>query len=291
MTTLRAWVHDRLVPADQATISVYDQGFRTGEGVFETLRAYGAHVFRLDAHLDRAVTGADALGFDPGPREQLVEAVTRTAAANLEALQGRDSALRLTVSSGAVDPDSPFPGTTTGPPTVVVTSHRLTDDTAAWRDGWRAVTVSLVRELPHVKALSYALALTAKRQARAAGAQEALLVTEAGQVLEGSGSNLFAVLDGRVVTPPLESGLLAGVTRAVVLEVAAQLELDVAQRPLTLEELHRADEAFLTATTREVVPLVAVDDRPVGPGVPGPTTFRIHAGYRAAVEAERSSGA
>lgn len=284
---LQAWVDGRLVPARSATVSAYDRGFRSGEGVFETLRAYGDHVFRLDAHLRRAIAGAEELGFDPGPEGELARAVRTTAAANLAALGGADSALRLTVSAGAIDPDSPFPGAPADGPTVVVTSHRLVLDPAQHRHGIRAVAVPLARELPHVKAVSYLVAVTARRRARAEGAEEALLTTADGHVLEGASTNVFAVIDGALVTPPTGAGLLAGVTRAVVLEVAERRALQVEQRPLPLAELLTADEAFLTATTREVVPLVAVGDHIVGSGQPGPVTAAMLDGYREAVDRER----
>jgi branched-subunit amino acid aminotransferase/4-amino-4-deoxychorismate lyase len=284
---LKAWVDGRLVPAHQATVSAYDRGFRSGEGVFETCRAYGDHVFRLEAHLQRAIAGATELGFAPGPLGELDRAVRRTAAANLAALDGADSALRLTISAGVIDPDSPFPGAPVGGPTVVVTSHRLVLDPAQHRHGVRALAVPLARELPHVKAVSYLVAVTARRRARAAGADEALLTSPDGHVLEGASTNVFAVIDGTIVTPPTDAGLLAGVTRAVVLEVAARQRLEVEVRPLPLAELLAAREAFLTATTREVVPLVGVGDRAIGGGRPGPVTAAILDGYRAEVERER----
>jgi branched-subunit amino acid aminotransferase/4-amino-4-deoxychorismate lyase len=284
---LTAWVNGRLLPAQQATVSAYDRGFRSGEGVFETLRAYGDHVFRLDAHLGRAIAGAAELGFSPGPRGELARAVRRTAEANLPALQGADSALRLTVSAGAIDPGSPFPGAPTGDPTVVVTSHPLVLDPAPQRHGSRAVAVPLARELPHVKAVSYLVAVTAKRRARAEGADEALLTDVDGNVLEGASTNVFAVIGGRLVTPPTDAGLLAGVTRSVVLEVAARVGIPADERPLSLAELVAADEAFLTATTREVIPLVAVGAEPVGSGRPGPVTATVLDGYRAEVDRER----
>ena len=259
---LQVWVDGRLVPADQAVVSVYDRGFRTGEGVFETLRAYGQHVFRLAAHLERARAGAEELGFDPGPTDRLAEAVRATAAANHEALQGADSALRLTISAGLIDPESPVPGRGVGPPTVVVTSHPL----AASTEEASAVTVPLARELPHVKAVSYLVAVTAKRRARDLGADEALLTDGHGHVLEGATSNVFAVVEGTLITPPTGAGLLAGVTRAVVLELAEGLGVPSEERPLTLEELLRADEAFLTSTTRELVALTEVDGRAFGTG-------------------------
>lgn len=286
---LQVWVDGRLVPAGEATVSVYDRGFRSGEGVFETFRAYGDFVFRLDEHLARALTGATELGFDAGPPDRLADAVRQTARANLAALDGRDSALRLTVSAGSIDPDSPFPGRPVGAPTAVVTSHPLALAPDRFERGARAVTVPLARELPHVKAVSYLVAVTARRRAREEGADEALLTTPDGEVLEGAGSNLFAVVGGRLVTPPLDAGLLAGVTRSVVLEVADRLGVPCATAPLSIAQVCDAEEAFLTATTREITPLLAVDGQPIGDGTAGPVTRRLADGYRAIVAEERAA--
>ena len=283
---LQVWVDGELVPADRAVVSVYDRGFRTGEGVFETLRAYGRHVFRLDAHLERARAGATELGFDPGPAAALAHAVQATAAANHEALQGADSALRLTISAGRIDPASPIPGRPVGEPTVVVTSHPLAVGPATAS----AVTLPLARELPHVKAVSYLVAVTAKRQARARGADEALLTDVDGRVLEGASSNVFAVVGGALVTPPAQAGLLMGVTRGVVLELARAEGLRVEERALGVEELRAAQEAFLTSTTRELVPLVEVDGAHLGARAPGEVTDALHRAYVAEVARERAAG-
>ena len=283
---LWVWVDGTLVPADAAVVSVYDRGFRTGEGVFETLRAYGGHVFRLDAHLRRARAGAAELGFDPGPATRLVAAVQQTTDRNLAAFDGADTAVRLTISAGAVEPDSPIPGRPTGTPTVVVTSHPL----APARTSMTAVSVDLARELPHVKAVSYLVAVMARRQAAQRGADEALLTDGAGRVFEGASSNLFVVRDGEVLTPPSDGGLLAGVTRQVVLELAEDAGLGVTERSLDLAEVHGAQEAFLTSTTRELVPLVAVDGRPLGTGAgPGPVTAQLQRAYVDEVRRERDA--
>lgn len=281
---LTAYVDGELVPADRATVSVYDRGFRTGEGVFETLRAHGTAVFRLEDHLRRAAAGAHELGFDPGPLDGLAAAVEATARANVEVL-GDDSALRLTVSAGRIDPDSPIPGRPEGAPTVVVTSHPL----APVPSSVAAVSVPLARELPHVKAVSYLVAVTARRQAAERGAGEALLTDPTGHVLEGAASNLFVVTGGRLVTPPRGAGLLAGVTRQVVLELAAREGIAVEERPLLLREVLAADEAFLTSTTRGLVPLRAVDDAPLPTGDgPGPVTTRLRRAYAEEVEHDRA---
>lgn len=282
---LQAWVDGSLVPATDAAVSVYDRGFRSGEGVFETFRAYGRHVFRLDAHLDRATRGAEVLGFTLD-HDRLAEAVTATAAANLEVLDGEDSVVRLTATPGRLDPDTPFPGEPAGGPTVVVTSHRLVIDPRVHRDGVRAAVVTWSRELPDVKAVSYVAATVAREHARARGADEALLTDGAGCVLEGASSNVFAVVEGALVTPPTSAGLLAGVTRSVVIDAARAAGLTVVERALPLPQLAAADEAFLTATTREVLPLVEIDGSPVADGRPGPVTRRLHAAYRAEVARE-----
>jgi D-amino acid aminotransferase len=285
---LEAWVDGGLVPADEARVSVFDRGFRTGEGVFETFRVYGDHVFRLDAHLARAFEGARVIGFDVGRAADVREACITTARANAARLGGDDSVLRLTLTPGTLDPEAPFPGRPDTGPTVVVTSQRLAVPATLHRDGIAVATVAGGRALPQVKALSYLTATVARQRAADRGAQEALLVdAHTGEVLEGAASNVFAVLDGRLVTPPRDAGLLAGVTRSVVLEVAARLDLEVTEAPLPLDDLHAAAEVLLTATTREVVPVVRVDDTTVGDGRPGPVTHRLHAAFRDEVARER----
>ena len=288
---MTAWVDGELVPLERATVGVLDQGFRTGEGVFETMRAYGHHVFRLGHHLDRATTGAVRLGFEVPPHEQLAHAVHATVHANLEVAP--DLAVRLTVTPGPLDPYAPWPMSSLGQPTVVVTAHALRVSPAMYEHGVRAITVPWQRELADVKSVSHLSATMARRQARALGADEALLCDLDDHVAEGASSNVFAVRDGRVLTPPLGPGLLAGVTRATVLELASQLGIEVDQAPLPLAVLYAADEVFLTASTRELVPVVRVDETAVADGRPGEVTRRLHAAYRDRVreEAERDDGA
>lgn len=281
---LVAWIDGRLVDAQQATVSVYDVGFRSGHGVFETMRAFGDHVFRLEAHLRRAVAGATELGFELDA-DVLHDAVRSTVQANLPVLGGADSAVRLTTSAGTLDSDSTFPGTRAAGPTIVVTSHVLAPPPGRAT----AVSIPVTRDLPHVKATSYLAALTAGRRAREQGADEALLTTADGQVLEGASSNLFLVLGGRLRTPPVADGLLAGITRGVVVEIAAPLGLDVDETSFDLGTIRAAQEAFITASTRGIVPLVAVDGQPVGDGTPGPVTGRLQAAYVDEVARERAA--
>lgn len=282
-----AWVNGAVMPVEEARVSVLDQGFRTGEGVFETVRVYGTHPFRLEAHLARAEGGAARLGFAPPARPTLATAVREVIAASRT--DATDLGLRITLTPGPLDPTSPFPGTPVGRPTTVITVHPLRVDPAIYARGIRAVPVPWARELPDVKAVSHLAASLARAQARRAGADEALLTTGDGTVLEGASSNVFAVRDGAVTTPPLAAGLLAGVTRQVVLDLAPAADLVVAEGPLTVSSICAADEAFVTSSTREVVPLVAIGDAPIGDGEPGPVTRRLLAAYRAEVERERGA--
>lgn len=288
MSRLQAWVDGAVVPLDEARVSVLDQGFRTGEGVFETIRVYAGHPFRLDAHLDRAAAGAERLRFVPPDHAHLRAAVGELIAANAAIVTG-DLGLRLTLTGGPLDPESPFPGRPVGRPTVVATVQPLAIDPAIYTRGITAAVVPWARELPEIKAVSYLAASLARAQARERGADEALLTAGDGVVLEGAASNVFAVVDGGLVTPPLGAGLLAGVTRGVVLELAAALGLAVQERLVTVRELCAAAEVFVTASTREVVPLVRIDDEPVGTGAPGPVTQRLLAAYRAEVARERAT--
>ena len=285
---MRAWVNGALVDAALARISVFDRGFRVGEGVFETLRAYHGHPFRLQAHLDRAAAGAAVLGFGVPASGDLATAIIATAGANHA---HEDAAVRLTVTPGEVDPLDPFAPAVDAQPTVVVTSHPLRLDPDLYRRGVIAAVVPWGREVPQVKAVSYLAATLARHAARAQGADEALLTDSGGLVLEGSYSNVFAVRQGVVVTPPLDAGILPGVTRAVTMEVAAAQGVVVEQRPLTVDELVTADEAFLTASTREIVPLVRVGEHVIADGAPGPVTVALHAGYRAEVRREMAASA
>ncbi len=282
---MSAWVNAGLVPLAQASVHVLDPGFRTGEGVFETMRAYEGHTFHLTEHLDRAATGAIRLGFEAPRQEDLARAVRATVTANRRVAP--DLAVRLTITPGPLDPSTPWPMSTMGRPTTVVTAHPLAVPAATYRDGVRAITVPWVRELADVKSVSHLAATMARRHARSRGADEALLTDRDGHVVEGAGSNVFVVVDGVLLTPPTDAGLLAGVTRATVLDLAPRVGVRVDETTLPLASLRGADEVLLTASTREVVPVVQVDDAVIGSGRPGPVAAQLLAAYRDAVEDER----
>ncbi len=274
-----------LVPAAEATVSAYDRAFRSGEGVFETFRAYGHHVFRCEAHLERARAGARELGFTLPDGATLAGWVQAVVEANVAPDGG--AAVRLVATPGDIDPDSPFPGTPVGVPRVVVTVHDLAPDDGTRELGVRAILVPWGREAAQIKSVSYLPSSMARREARRLGADDALLTDPTtGNVLEAAAANLFAVQYGVLVTPPVDGSILPGVTRQVVLELAHEAGLRVAERPLHHKDLRRASEAFLTATTREVTPLVEVDGVPVGDGAPGEVTVRLQGAFRELVARE-----
>lgn len=273
-----------MVRREEARISAMDGGFLYGYGLFETVRAYGGRVFRLGRHLERLARSADALGIPVDPA-RLADAVMETLRANDLA----EARVRLTVSGGggsaALD-EAPWTE-----PTVLVVATRyrpLPED--VYRRGFRAVMSSIRRNsqspLPSMKCTSFLESLLARRQARVAGADEAVCLNERGLVAEASMSNIFVVKDGRLRTPGVDSGILPGVTREAVLEMAAGAGIGREEGDITAHELFAADEVFLTNSVMELMPLTELAGRPVGSGVRGAVTLRLMAAYRELVSRE-----
>lgn len=265
------WIDGRLVPAADATVSVFDHGLTVGDGVFETLRVYRGTPFALRRHLDRLERSAAGLGLAP-PDRDLVAA----AAAEVVAAGGLDDArLRITLTAGPAPLGS---GRGSAAPTLVVAVAPL-DPPAPTVD---VVVVPWVRNergaLSGLKTTSYGENVVALARATASGAGEAIFANTVGQLCEGTGSNVVLGVGGRLVTPTLASGCLAGVTRALVLE-----RCDVEEADLPVGALAEADEAFLTSTTREVQPIARVDARLL-PGAPGPLTRAAAAAFRDLVD-------
>ncbi len=271
------WVDGRVVPAHAATISALDRGFRSGEGVFETLRVQQGRAFRLAAHLERLRAGAAGIGLHVAP-PALLEAVAAVVEAN--AHLGADLVVRITCSAGPVQLSDPFPGHRPGPATVVVTAQRTRAAGAPPLPPAFGHLVELHRPLAAWKATSYLVSLTATREARRHGASDALLCDAAGHPLEAATANLFAVRGNTLVTAPVSAEVLPGITRAAVVELAAALGLVVDQRVMSRSELATAAEALLTSAVRGVQPLVAVQGRPIGDGMPGPITRGLAAGLQ-----------
>jgi len=280
------YLNGKLLPISQAWLSPFDHGFLYGFGLFETMRAYSGRVFRLTQHLARLQCSADSMALtDKLAHYDLARAVSDTIQAN--ALS--DARIRLTVSAGPGD-IVPDPDLCTEPTVFVVARPYTPLSAEVYKRGFRACLSFLRRDslspLSRLKSCNYLLSALARREAKLVKADEALLLNEEGELTEGSVSNLFVISDGVVLTPPLESGILPGITRETVLEMASSLMMKVEERRLVLGQLYRADEAFLTNSVLEIVPLTIVDDKPVGSGHPGPLTRKLMSAYKELVLAE-----
>ena len=262
---MRAWMNGQLLDAaDAPALSVLDHGLTVGDGAFETLKTAGGVPFALSRHLRRLATSLTRLGIAPPPESLLREGVD--AVLQADELSG-EARVRLTVTGGP----SPLGSERgSGGPTVVVVS----DDLGEWPPSTAATTVPWPRNergaLAGVKSTSYAENVIALAYARERGGGEAVFGNLAGLLCEGTGSNVFVVVDGELTTPTLASGCLAGITRELVLEWC-----DVTERDLPVEVLQSADEVLLTSTTRDVQGVHRIDERELS--APGPVTERAAA--------------
>ncbi|MBI4267294.1 MAG: aminotransferase class IV [Chloroflexi bacterium] len=279
------YLNGALVPRSQAKIPALDYGFLYGYGLFETMRAYGGLVFRLDSHMSRLAHTAETLGLAVIIPE-LKEAVMKT----IEANRLSDARIRLTVSGGEGSTPPDLKSCTK--PTVLITAseyHPYPDD--VYRRGLKAHISTIHRNslspLSRLKTANYLDSMLARQQAREAGFDEALLLNEKGQLAEASMSNVFLVSEGILKTPGLDAGILDGVTRGIVLELASQIGIKAVETDIGPVELSRAQEAFLTNSLIEIMPLTELDGSVVCEGEVGPVTGRLIEGYKRLVLTEQ----
>jgi branched-chain amino acid aminotransferase len=276
-----ASVNGNITPADEARVSVLDNGFTFGDSVYEVLRTYGGRAFEPGRHFRRLRRSAARLGFDvPAADAQLLAQVD----ALLARAPGGESYIRIIVTRGVGDCSYHFEHV--HGPTVVMIQKPLPPYPARHYDeGIRVAAVGVRRNHPRaldpaIKSSNLLNNVLAVREAQSRGAEEPVLLNHEGFLAEGASTNVFVAREGVLATPPLSAGILAGITREVVLELAAGLAIACREEPLHVEDLLRADEAFMTSTTREVVPVCQVDERLVGDGHPGPLTRRVMQAFR-----------
>ncbi len=281
---MKVWIDGRIVDGADARVSVLDHGFLYGDGVFEGMRVYSRRLFRLERHLDRLEVGARALGLAlPGGRAALRALTLATAREHARASGEEDGYVRLVVSRGVgelgVDPTScPEPFITCIVDKIrIFPEERLRSGIAMITSSRRAPAPD-VRD-PRVKSLNYLNNALAKQEARRQGADEALLLNAQGQVAEASVANVFAVRGGRLLTPPASDGALEGITRASVLELAAEAGIPGEERTLGRYDLLAADEVFLTGSGAKVVPVSSLDGARIGRGEAGPLTQKLMAAF------------
>lgn len=264
-----AYVNGRYLPHDRAAVSIEDRGFQFADGVYEVCEIRGARLVDERRHVDRLLRSLRELQIAvPMSRAALGVVLRETVRRN----RVRDGLVYFQVTRGVARRDFVFPAADT-PPTVVVTARSSEPARVelAAGEGISVVTTRDIRwERVDIKSVGLLPNVLAKQAAREQGAKEAWLVDAAGQVTEGGSSNAWIVTaDGKVVTRPAESGILRGITRTVLLDVAAAQGLVLEERPFTVEEAYQAREAFVTSATQIVMPVVRIDGRPIGNGAPG----------------------
>jgi len=275
-------VNGVVTDGDQAVVSVFDHGFLYGDGVYETVRTYNRQPFLLDRHLARLRASADRLALDVPPTD--VDLETRMRDTMRRVNPGGEVTLRILITRGVGE--LTYDPAACARPTVVIIArpHSGIPDTML-RDGISVVVASVLRNHPRsvdpsIKSNNLLNNVLAMQEAIRQGAYEAILLNHRGELAECSQSNLFAVRDGVVLTPPLDAGLLEGVTRNFLFEVGADIGVAVNEAVLREVDLERVDELFITSTTREVIPVVRVDDQAIGSGRPGPIAARLLASFR-----------
>lgn len=281
-TELLVWLNGELVPKSQAKVSVFDHGFLYGDGVFEGIRSYNGKVFMLDEHLDRLYESAKSIWLTiPMTKEQMKEAILQTLRVN----KLRDAYIRVVVSRGEGDLGLD-PRKCPKPNVVIITDRIELFPSELYERGVEMVTVSVRRNSPqalnpNIKSLNYLNNILAKIEAINAGKPEGLMLTLDGYVAEGTGENIFIVKNGKLFTPPAYMGILKGITRQVVMKLAQEMEIPVKEEVLTLHDVYNADECFMTGTAAEIIPVVKLDGRVIGEGVPGPITKALMQKFRA----------
>jgi len=276
-----ASVNGNVVPAEQARVSVLDNGFTFGDAVYETLRTYAGRPFHLDRHLERLRASADRLGFAPPFGDDVF-------ARRLDELLARagndESYIRIILSRGEGDISYRFERVK-GPTLVMVVKPFEPPPERDYAEGIPVVIASVRRNHPRaldpaIKSNNLLNNILAVREGQSRGATETILLNDGGEVAEGASSNVFVVKGGRVSTPPLAAGILSGITRRLVLDLCREAGIPASEETLSVADLLDADEVFITSTTKEAAPVTAIDGKPVGSGKPGPVHKRILQAYR-----------
>ncbi len=272
----QVYINGKLVPQAEATVSVFDHGLLYGDGVFEGLRSYGGKVFRLAEHVRRLYESARSIWLTiPMSQAEMCQAINETVATN-----GIDDGyIRAIVTRGAgtlgLDPNR-----CSNPQVIIIADTITLYPDELYEKGLEIVTVSVIRNHPaalnaRIKSLNYLNNILAKIEGLQAGCIEALMLNHKGEVAECTGDNIFLVRDGKLMTPGLNAGILGGITRDAVIELAQEAGIEVLKVSLTKHDVYIADECFLTGTAAEVIPVVKVDSRSIGAGKPGPVTLEL----------------
>ena len=281
------YINGKHVPLEDAKVTVYDHGLLYGDGAFEGIRVYSGKVWKLHEHIARLYNSAHSLMIDlPISQEEMIEAVLSTLRTN----GITDGYVRITITRGVglgLDPR------VCGEATVIIMTDKLSlYPEEMYHDGLHVVTVSTrvcpPQSLePRIKSLGkYVANIQAKLEANRVGAGEGLMLNNQGYVAEATGDNIFIIKSGEITTPPPYAGILEGITRNTVMEIARELGINVKERLFTLFDVYTCDECFLTGTAAEVIPVVKLDGRTIGDGRPGAMTNRLIQAFRSLTKTE-----
>ncbi|MFM2216296.1 MAG: Branched-chain-amino-acid aminotransferase [Planctomycetota bacterium] len=284
---LQIYISGKYFDKDNAKISVYDHGLLYGDGVFEGMRAYSGNVFRLTEHIDRLYESALAICLKiPMSKSDMIAAVNKT----LEINSLKDAYIRLVVTRGAgslgLDPNR-----TSDPQIIIIADHIALYDPKFYEEGLKIITASTIRNhpaalSPRIKSLNYLNNIMAKIEGLQAGCMEAIMLNHKGEVAECTGDNIFIVKRGELLTPPKDAGILEGITRNAILELAQSLNIPTKEISLTRHDLFVADECFLTGSAAEVIPVVSIDNRSIHDGCVGPVTKKLMSEFKKLVHAD-----
>ncbi len=273
---LKVYVSGEMKEKKHASISVYDHGLLYGDGVFEGIRAYNGKIFRCMEHIERLFNSAKGIALEiPLTKKELHEAIENT----LDVNNLSDAYIRVVITRGVgtlgLDPTK-----CPDPQVIIITDSICLYPKEMYENGLEVITVPTARTAhsalsPKIKSLNYLNNIMAKIEAKQAGVVEAIMLNSEGYVAECTGDNLFIVKNGTLVTPPPEAGILEGITRQVVMDLAQTASLPVKEQQLTRFDLYIADECFLTGTAAEVIPVVKIDSRQIGDGTPGNITKQL----------------
>ena len=275
------YISGKFVPQEDAKISVFDHGLLYGDGIFEGLRAYSGKIFRLQEHITRLYESAKAIWLEiPISQQQMSEATIESVRIN----KIEDGYIRLVVTRGAgtlgLDPTR-----CSNPQVIIIADAISLYPKELYEKGLEIVTVSVQRMHPaalnpRIKSLNYLNNILAKIEGLQAGCIEAMMLNHKGEVAECTGDNIFLVRKGALLTPPLEAGILEGITRNAVIELAREAGIKAHEVPLTKHDVYIADECFLTGTAAEIIPVVKVDSRAIGTGKPGAVTIDLEKRFK-----------
>ncbi|HOV79076.1 MAG TPA: branched-chain-amino-acid transaminase [Bacillota bacterium] len=281
------YLNGEYVPKEKAVVSVFDHGLLYGDGVFEGIRAYHGRVFKLGEHIDRLYDGARAIALEiPVSKEEMQEIVLETLRRN----NLRDAYIRLVVTRGPGDLGLD-PKKCPKPFVFCITASIVLYPDEMYEKGLEVITVSTRRNIPvacnpRVKSLNYLNNIYAKIEANRAGVLEALMLNADGYVAEATGDNVFIVKKGVLITPPPFVGILEGITRNAVMDLARERGIPVEEKLFTLFDVYTADEVFLTGTAAEVIPTVKVDGRVIADGRPGVITRQLRDAFHELTKAD-----